>query len=164
MNATPPSRRPVTPPTRPPASNVEPATGPSAPPERIAAALATTWLEIRSGRRPVAQLLPYVAPAVRRRLVAQLPSAARLSDGTGMRVHRVVTTYPTSDACEATVLIAQQGRITALAIRLERRRQRWAAVELTAPEAGLSPLRPPTHRPMRFDPDRDEDEAEPLTG
>jgi hypothetical protein len=38
------------------------------------------------------------------------------------------------------VLLEQAGRITALAIRLERHRGSWRVVELTSPEAGLAPL------------------------
>jgi hypothetical protein len=55
-------------------------------------------------------------------------------------VRTVRTFAPSRDACEASVLVEHGGRTTALAIRLERHRGRWRAVELTAPEAGLSGL------------------------
>jgi hypothetical protein len=48
---------------------------------------------------------------------------------------------PSRGVCEAAVVVEQGGRITAIAVRVERHRGAWRAVELTAPESGLPPLR-----------------------
>ena len=109
-------------------------------PARLAALLARTWLEVRSGRRPFAQLSPYLAPAAARRLQAQLSPRMGGAVGAAARIRRVVTCQPAPRVHEACVLLEQDGRTTALAVRLERHRGVWRAVELTAPEAGLAPL------------------------
>lgn len=127
-------------PMSPPAHHASPPTGRGPSPERLAAILARTWIEVRTGRRPITQLLPLVTPAVRRRLVAQLPPPSDRRTAAGARVHRVVASYPSPHVCEATVLVERRARVTALAIRLERRRDVWRVVELTAPESGLAPL------------------------
>lgn len=113
---------------------------PGPDPAGLAALLARTWLEVRAGRRPLSQLEPLVAPAVHRRLASQLPRRAWADHHPAIRVRRVVATTPQSDVCEATVLVDQDDRTTAIAVRLERHRGAWRAVELTAPEAGLPPL------------------------
>jgi hypothetical protein len=112
---------------------------PGPDPDRLAHLLVQVWLEVRAGRRPLSQLDPLLAPATRRRLAAQLPTRPNATRPVG-RVHRVRSYAPTRDACEASVLVRQGGRMTAFAVRLERHRGLWRAVELTAPEAGLAPL------------------------
>jgi hypothetical protein len=121
-----PSRRPLD--LRPP--------GPD--PARLAGLLVRVWLEVRAGRRPIAQLAPLVAPAARRRLAAQLTRPVGVA--VTARVRTVRTFAPGPDAWEACVLVDQGGRTTAVAVRLERHRGAWRAVELTAPEAGLPAL------------------------
>lgn len=123
---------------------------PDPDPQRLAGLLAQAWLEVRTGRRPLHQLRPLLSPATFRRLAAQLrrcPPAPAES----IRVRRVTASHPTPEACEATVLIDQNGRTTAIAVRLERHLGAWRAVELTAPESGLPPLHtrslPADHRP-----------------
>ena len=129
---------------------------PGTDPRRLAGMLARTWLEVRTGRRPLAQLSPLVAPAVRRRLAWQLaqPSATRTAHP--VRVRRIDADDPGTDVLEAAVIVEQAERVTAIAVRLERHLGRWRAVELTAPEAGLRPLATSSlpdgaHRPDAFD-------------
>lgn len=130
---------------------------PTAPdPERLARLLVQVWLEVVHGRRPFSQLRPLVTPALRRRLLAQLPRRPVLDGAPSIRVRRVIHCSPSDGVCEAAVLVEQQGRTTAVAVRLERHRGAWRAIELTAPEAGLTPLatavpaRPPSP-PDAFD-------------
>jgi hypothetical protein len=130
-------------PSRPPANLTHPLPGrpPGQDPVRLAAFLARVWLEVRAGRRPLSQLTPLVAPAVQRRLAAQLqPRRPGGPVPTSARVRKVVASWPSARACEACVLVEQDGRTTAIAIRLEQHRGIWRAVELTAPEAGFSAL------------------------
>lgn len=114
----------------------------SAPdPERLARLLVQVWFEVRGGRRPFRQLAPLVAPALRRRLVAQLPRRPPgQRPAPRVEVRRVVVTHPCDQVYEMCVLVERGGRVTAVAVRLERRHGAWRAVELTAPEAGLPPL------------------------
>lgn len=148
----------------PPPTNQAPPTGRGPEPERLAAIIARTWIEVRIGRRPLAQLLPLVAPAVRRRLVAQLPPARTLHGIPDARVRRVVASRPSPRACEATVLIERSGRVTAIAIRLERHRGAWRVVELTAPESGLAPLSTTATYRWSDGPTAPDELAPPLTG
>ncbi len=124
---------------------------PDPDPARLAAVLARAWLEVHAGRRSLTQLRPLLSPATYRRLTAQLRTTPPAASGDGPHVRRVVSTHPVPDACEATVLIERDGRLSAIAVRLERHRGAWRAVELTAPEAGLPPLPtrslPRGHRP-----------------
>lgn len=108
-------------------------------PIRVSALLVAAWSEVRLGQRPFGQLTPLLSPAARRRLAPQVPPrspAARQR----VQVHKVIARRPRPDACEAVVLVRRGGRITAIAVRLERHLGRWRAVELTAPESGLTPL------------------------
>lgn len=125
-------------------------------PSRLATLVVTVWLEVRAGRRPVAQLLPLVAPALGQRLVAQLRAVPTRGRGERTRIRCVRGDSPSTRAFEAAVVVAQETRVTALAVRLERHLGAWRCVELTAPEAGLPPLRTASlvvapHRPDAFD-------------
>ena len=124
---------------------------PDPDPARLAAVLSRAWLEVHAGRRSLTQLRPLLSPATYRRLATQLRTTPPAPGGDGPHVRRVVATQPAPGACEATVLVERGGRISAIAIRLERHRGAWRAVELTAPEAGLPPLPtrslPRNHRP-----------------
>jgi hypothetical protein len=108
-------------------------------PVRIAAMLVAAWSEVRSGQRPFAQLTPLLSPATRRRLAVQVPPSSPATR-TRARVHKVIARHPHPDACEAVVLVRRGARTTAIAVRLERHLGRWRAVELTAPESGLTAL------------------------
>ncbi|MEX1177377.1 MAG: Rv3235 family protein [Nitriliruptor sp.] len=122
------ARRPTTP---------RPSRGPD--PARFVAMLVRASSEVAAGRRPLAQLEPVLAPTLLRRLAVQL-RGARLEELPEVR--RVLVAAPTpSGAVEATALIETCGRVTALAVRLERHHGAWRATELTAPESGFAPLR-----------------------
>ena len=108
-------------------------------PVRIAAMLVAAWSEVRSGQRPFGQLTPLLSPAARRRLAIQVPPRSPATRRR-VRVHKVIARRPHPDACEAVVLVQRDARITAIAVRLERHLGRWRAVELTAPESGLTAL------------------------
>ncbi len=108
-------------------------------PARVAGLLVAAWTEVRRGERPLAQLGPLVSPAARCRLLAQLPAPRTARPGP-TRVRKVITRHPDSQVCEAVVLVETGRRVTAMAVRLERHLGRWRAVELTAPEAGLTAL------------------------
>jgi hypothetical protein len=110
-------------------------------PAGLAALLATVWLEVDAGRRPVAHLLALVAPALGRRLTAQLRAVPCDRPRTPMRVRRVQGGHPHARAFEAAVVVTDGTRTSALAVRLERHLGAWRGVELTAPEAGLPALR-----------------------
>ena len=151
--------------TREPAAPSTPRKATTPDPDRLARLLVRVWLEVRHGRRPFAQLSPLVAPALRRRLLTQLPRRPILNGAPRIRIGRVIACRPSADVCEAAVLVEHAGRTTAVAVRLERHRGAWRAVELTAPEAGLRPLTTgslprPTGPPRdAFDEARDEEEA-----
>jgi hypothetical protein len=128
-------------PTRPPASTTSPVRGRPPGPDaaRLATLLVRAWLEVRSGHRPLEQLAPLVTPAVHRRLAATLPAHPKPTRVA--RVHKVRATHPTPSTCEACVTVAgEHGRLTAIAIRLERHLGVWRVTEMMAPEAGLPPL------------------------
>jgi hypothetical protein len=132
----------IRPPSRPPAATTRPLTErpPGPDPARAAGLIVRTWLEVRAGRRPLAQLDPLVAPAVLRRLASQLPTHPPAGAPIPL-VRRVRASFPSAMACEACVTVLDaSGRITAIAVRLERNLGRWRVVELMAPEAGLPPL------------------------
>lgn len=134
-------------PTRPPTprpASTRPSRGPRRDgvqrprPQAMAALLVGVWLEVRAGLRPLRQLEPLVTPVVYRRLGQQMPSVRELAPPA--RVSRVRACSPGVDVCEAAVTVSAGGRTTAVAVRLERHLGRWRAVELTAPEAGLTAL------------------------
>jgi hypothetical protein len=140
----------------------EPRPQPSRPPAAtLAALLVRLSVEVAAGRRPLRQLEGVLAPSLVRRLAAGLrPGGSRPQEVPVVR--RVVVGDPTpSGAVEATVLLEREGRVTAVAVRLERHLGAWRATEMTAPEAGYDPL--PTRSSPRTErgPDAfDEAEAE----
>lgn len=108
-------------------------------PARLAALLVLAWSEVLDGRRSFPQLTPLVSPAVSRRLAAQLANE-RGRGPRELRIRRVKTGTPTPGVCEACVVVERDGRVSAVAVRLERHRGAWRVVELATPEAGLDPL------------------------
>lgn len=119
-------------------------------PGRVAGLLVLAWAEVRAGQRPLRQLEPLLSPAIRRRLAVQAPPR-RPPIHQAISIRKVVVRHPSPQACEAVVLIERDRRVTAVAVRLERHLGRWRAVDLTAPEAGLTALPtaslPPGYRP-----------------
>ncbi len=110
-------------------------------PDRLARTLVAVWLEVVAGRRGWPQLAPLMSPALQTRLAAQLPAVPPTGRLPRARVVRSHTRQPHDDACESAVIVCHGNRTTAYAVRLERHRGAWRAVELTAPEAGLPALR-----------------------
>ncbi len=136
----------TTAPTRPPRRPGTPAPDPIA----LSRLLVQAWFEVQTGCRPFIQLAPLVTPALKRRLFAQLTRSTKPGCLPPARIRRVVASTPSDRAHEVCVLVEQEGRVTAIALRLERHHGAWRAVELTAPEAGLAPLATPAgseHRP-----------------
>lgn len=113
---------------------------PTAPPELvvIAAAVATWFVELDAGRRPLSQLRPFLSPALHERLAARTRHPAgrsRRGPRAGV-VRRVHVWHVSPGACEASVIVDEPDRVRALAMRLERHRDRWRVVELSRPEEG----------------------------
>jgi hypothetical protein len=131
-------------------------------PGRVAALLVLAWAEVRAGQRPLRQLEPLLSPAIRRRLAVQAPPR-RAPVRQSLTIRKVVVRHPAPDACEAVVLVQRDRRVTAFAVRLERHLGHWRAVDLTAPEAGLTALPtaslPPGHRPRDAFDEAAEEEA-----
>lgn len=105
----------------------EPGTGPNAGgdwPERFA------WLltEALTGSRPVRQLLPWTTERARTHLRKLMPA---FNCAQRPRVLRVITTWPTRDAVEMTVIVRLGPRTRALAVRLEAAHPETAHPEAT---------------------------------
>lgn len=105
----------------------------------LAGMLVRTWSEVLQGRRSFAQISAVLSPALRMRL-AEVLATMRWQAPPPLRVLRVVTCKPNPHACEASVVVGCDDRVTAVAVRLERHRGAWRVVELTAPEAGRPAL------------------------
>lgn len=101
-------------------------------------------LEILNGYRPVAHLRTLADPAAAGAVLAQLTAASgRVAELRGrgtsrgrpepepVRVRRLRVCEPRVGAAEATVVLLTGGRAWALALRLERRNDRWTATALT---------------------------------
>jgi hypothetical protein len=71
--------------------------------------------EALTGDRPVRQIRPWLSPRGSVHLHRLLPL---FGDGQRARVHRVMTTQPTPDVIEMTLVVAVGPRIRALAVRL----------------------------------------------
>jgi hypothetical protein len=104
-----PAEQPAPPDDRTPAGRAVPAEWPS----RFAQVLAETL----AGSRPPGQLAPWTTDQARKRIRQLGPT---LAAGVQPRVRRVVTSRPTSDVVEMTVIVGFGPRVRALAVRLER--------------------------------------------
>lgn len=117
---------------RPVASRPAPVDGPRA--EQLVRAVAFAFLEIEAGRRPLDQIAPLLAPALRTRLAS---SARRTGPGPSLdAVVSVRTTNPSPDVCDAAVVVRRGERVGVLAVRVERHHHVWRVVELARPEDG----------------------------
>jgi hypothetical protein len=101
--------------------------------------------ESLTGDRPVRQIRPWLSPRGSVHLHRLLPL---FGDGQRARVHRVMTTRPTPDVIEMTLVVAVGPRIRALAVRLAlatpEQRPGWreklpAPAPAPAPRAAASP-------------------------
>jgi hypothetical protein len=106
--------------------------------------LAVTFIEMQLGLRPAAALDDMASPALARRIRQFLFLASqRPRNQTGRRRSAPVTVlqiraqHPTAGAVEASVTLECDGRIRALAIRLEQEVDRWILVDIAPPEQRL---------------------------
>lgn len=101
-----------------------------------AARLAQAVLEVEAAERPVMQLGRWVAPEIYRRLDRRQQVRARQVDPRHPRprhqeqVRSVHVCRPAPDVAEVTVVTAGGPRCRAMALRLERRRDRWLCTAL----------------------------------
>lgn len=77
--------------------------------------------ETLAGSRSQGQIAPWTSVQARRRIRQLGPM---LTAGSSPRIHRIVTTRPAADVVEMTVVVGFGERVRALAVRLERDRQR----------------------------------------
>lgn len=121
-----------------------PDTAPPVDPVAVAVATATAYVEVRAGRRPPDQLRPLLAPPARRRLRALVlrRRGQSLEACGGHSVVRVLSCRPHDDAAEVVVVLRGPGGISAVAVRVERRDDRWWVTDVGAPE-DRQPLVPP---------------------
>ncbi len=99
--------------------------------------------EALTGDRPIRQIRQWLSPRGRAHLHRLLPL---FGDGQRARVHRVMTTQPSPDVIEMTVVVAVGPRIRALAVRLAlaapQQRPGWREKQpapVPAPRAATSP-------------------------
>lgn len=114
-------------------------------PLQLARAVVVTWLEVECGRRPLEQLRPVLSPAIAHRIAITLRRNRRdgvvpLGPGPGA-VLSTVGQPGSGGAYDAVVLVRTGPRVTAVAVRLERHRGAWRAVELARPEDGFEARR-----------------------
>jgi hypothetical protein len=127
--------RPVGPPSR-----------PAPDPTRLAATVVIAWDEVRAGLRPFTQLAAALSPAMRGRLGAEVRAASAsrrpgAAETRRLRVRSASACHVSEGVTEASVVVEwSDGRIGAVAVRLERHLGAWRVVELGTPEAGTAPL------------------------
>jgi hypothetical protein len=133
--------------------------------ERLAAALARWYVEALAGRRDVRPLRDLLTPAVTQRVrCAVLREAARRHAGSPTQ--RAVVTVRTvrvqrlGERHEATVVVDDGQRATAVAATLHRRGEAWLVSDLARPEDGL----PALPSPWLPDPDATGQEQDTASG
>ncbi len=106
--------------------------------------IAATFVEMQLGLRAVSALDEVASPAVRRRirrlvqLAAQRPAGRRgRARSAPVTVLQVRAQHPCAGALEASVTLECDGRVRALAIRLEQEVERWMLVDIAPPEQGM---------------------------
>lgn len=131
------------------------AAGPAAVtgPDRLARALARWYVEALAGRRDARALRDLLTPAVAQRVrCAMLREAARRQAGRGTQSAvvevRACHVRATGARHEATVVVDDGTRATAVVATMHRRGHGWVVSELARPEDGLPPLRPPWLAPQ----------------
>ena len=93
-----------------------------------AARLAQAVVEAVGGQRPVSQLVRWTAPNVYRDLERRVQLVRRASEGSRSirpQVRSVHVCRPTATCAEVSVHVRHAGRSRALAMRMERRGERW---------------------------------------
>jgi hypothetical protein len=91
--------------------------------------------ETLAGARPLRQLLPWTAERARGHLDRLMPL---FSGGQRPRVQRVITSRPTRDAIEMTLVVGVGARTRAIAVRLERVRRPASAGHAPATRPGTA--------------------------
>jgi hypothetical protein len=106
--------------------------------------IAATFIEMQLGLRAVSALDDLASPAATRRirrlvqLAAQRPPGRRgRARSAPVTVLQVRAQHPCAGALEASVTLECDGRVRALAIRLEQEVDRWILVDIAPPEQGL---------------------------
>ncbi|MGH1547881.1 Rv3235 family protein [Leifsonia poae] len=106
-------------------------------PGTLCSNLARCVIEILAGARPLDQISPWVSDAVYVHLLRRTVLAARaraLSSEDALRPRMRIgdprLSRPSDGVVEAVVLVHQQGRSRAVAMRLERHRARWRATTI----------------------------------
>ena len=98
------------------------------------ARFAQAVVESVGGQRPVTQLVRWTSPQVYRDLDRRALLVRQALDGRARAVHPQVRSVhvsrPTSEAAEVSVHVRHGQRSRALALRLERKRDRWCCVAL----------------------------------
>lgn len=108
---------------------------PALDPAALAIVAATAYVEIRTGRRPVQQLDGLATRTVLRRLQALVcRTRGRLSPGGCVSVCRAIPCRVADHVAEVAVVLRHADRHSAVAVRLERRADRWWVTALSAPE------------------------------
>lgn len=108
---------------------------PTADPVALAVTVATAYAEVRTGHRPQQQLRGLVTHDAYRRIRATVVRHRGLRHaGGGTSVCRVVTCHPSDTAVEATVVMRHGRRILAVAVRCERRGDRWCVSDVGSPD------------------------------
>lgn len=117
------------------------------------AALATTFVEMQQGLRPVTSLDAIASAAARRRILALTAGATHRRSGSTFRtapvvILRVHAMFPSAGAIEGSVVVQCDGRVRAIALRLERWDAGWTLVEIAPPEGGLHAVTTPASSSM----------------
>lgn len=110
-------------------------------PTLLARAIATAFLEIEAGRRPLRQLEHLLAPALRMRLATSGRRPPHACGPDASAVLSVRADRPSADAVDAAVVVRRGRRVGALAIRLERHRGIWRITDIARPESELPAAR-----------------------
>lgn len=116
------------------AATLEPALAPLPDPTALCCSVVRAAVEVLRGERPVQQLTRWVSPAIydqlveRTRLLRDAPGGRTPSSPVGVRRARLVRLG--DGVAEATVVLEDEDRVRAAAVRLEARRGTWRVVVL----------------------------------
>ena len=121
--------------------------------------LAVLLTDVLAGRRSAEQLDRFVTPAVAMRvrhwarIAAGRRRSRRSAIGIAPKVRNVHAQRSAVDAFESAVVIEHDGRVRAIAVRLDHHGGAWVATDLAPPEAGLPAIRTSMlrHAPPRRD-------------
>ncbi len=117
---------------------------PAVDPTALAVTVATAHLEVRAGRRGPDQLNPLLAPSAQRRLLilARRQRRRNRRPSGGFSIQRVRSSRVQPDAVEVTVIVREGAALTAVAVRVDRRDDRWWVTDVGTPEDRQPPVPP----------------------